>query len=168
MWSIQRMPSSSITDVGEKFPKQDGTDWTAEELQKLPKGTILSAFIKGDQTFYAPFDQRTKTATWDNEVHQINEAGDISESTVNPLGAARVPTVGTHQVPGMNPGEKITLSSSSTPVTPKSATRLTPADTSQFMVTPNPKGLVEPGNLPIWTRLTVQNADGSHSSEYST
>jgi hypothetical protein len=39
---------------------------------------------------------------------------------------------------------------------------------SETMVEPNPKGLVEPGNLPIWNRPTVQNADGSHSSEYST
>jgi hypothetical protein len=39
---------------------------------------------------------------------------------------------------------------------------------SQFMAIPNPKGLREPGNLPIWDRPTVQNADGSHSSEYST
>ena len=118
-----------ISDVGEKFPKQDGTDWTADEIAKLPKGTVLSAFIKGDQTFYAPFDERTKTATWDNQVHQINEAGDISEATTNPLGAARVPTVGTHQVPGMNPGEKITLTSTTTPVTPQ--TKLTPVSPSQ-------------------------------------
>lgn len=38
----------------------------------------------------------------------------------------------------------------------------------QFMAAPNPKGLVEKGNLPIWNRPTVQNSDGSHSSEYST
>lgn len=35
------------------------------------------------------------------------------------------------------------------------------------MVTPNPKGLVEPGNIPIDNRPTVKNADGSHSTEYS-
>lgn len=39
---------------------------------------------------------------------------------------------------------------------------------NQFMATPNPKGLKEPGNLPIWNRPTVRNADGTHSSEYST
>lgn len=43
-----------------------------------------------------------------------------------------------------------------------------PAQPNQFMVVPNPKGLVESGNLPIWNRPTVQNADGTHSSEYST
>ena len=41
-------------------------------------------------------------------------------------------------------------------------------DLSQFMVEQNPKGLKEPGNLPIWKRPTVQNSDGTHSSEYST
>ena len=36
------------------------------------------------------------------------------------------------------------------------------------MAAPNPKGLQEPGNLSIWSRPTVQNSNGSHSSEYST
>jgi hypothetical protein len=57
----------------------------------------------------------------------------------------------------------------STPVgisqAPSPATK-TP-DPSDYMAQANPKGLVEQGNLPIWTRPTVQNADGSHSTEYS-
>lgn len=120
------MPKDAISlmaSVGQKFPKQDGTAWTPQELRQFPAGTVLAAFIEGDQTFYAPFDQRTKTATWDNTVHQINEAGDITEANATPLGAARVPTVGTHQVPGMNPGEKITLTSTTTPVTPGGSTK---------------------------------------------
>lgn len=43
-----------------------------------------------------------------------------------------------------------------------------PAQPSNTMVDAKAKGLVQPGNLPIWNRPTVQNADGSHSSEYST
>lgn len=44
-------------------------------------------------------------------------------------------------------------------------TKPTPTPT---MVIPNPKGLVEAGNLPIWDRPAVQNMDGTYSSEYST
>jgi len=36
------------------------------------------------------------------------------------------------------------------------------------MAEDNPAGLIKPGNLPIWNRPIVQNADGTHSSEYST
>jgi hypothetical protein len=36
------------------------------------------------------------------------------------------------------------------------------------MVTPNPKGLIGAGNIPIWNRPTVKNKDGSRSTEYST
>jgi len=39
---------------------------------------------------------------------------------------------------------------------------------TETMAVPNPQGLKEPGNLPIWNRPVVQNDDGSHSSEYST
>jgi murein DD-endopeptidase MepM/ murein hydrolase activator NlpD len=38
----------------------------------------------------------------------------------------------------------------------------------QFMAVPNPKGMVASGNLPIWNRPIVKNADGTTSSEYST
>ena len=41
-------------------------------------------------------------------------------------------------------------------------------DMSDTMAVPNPKGMAAPGNLPIWNRPVVQNADGTHSSEYST
>jgi len=41
------------------------------------------------------------------------------------------------------------------------------AQGTQTMVGANIKGLKESGNLPIWNRPDVQNADGSHSSEYS-
>jgi hypothetical protein len=36
-----------------------------------------------------------------------------------------------------------------------------------YMAQDKPKGLVEQGNLPIWNRPSVKNADGSHSSELS-
>jgi hypothetical protein len=43
-----------------------------------------------------------------------------------------------------------------------------PQGSTQFTVGAKPQGMVEEGNLPIWNRPTVQNAGGSHSSEYST
>lgn len=44
---------------------------------------------------------------------------------------------------------------------------ITKPEATDFMVNSHPKGLVEPGNLPIWNRPRVNNADGSFSSEYS-
>jgi hypothetical protein len=47
-------------------------------------------------------------------------------------------------------------------------TESTPGESPpQTMVTPNPKGLIEAGNLDIRNRPIVENADGTHSSEYS-
>lgn len=43
-----------------------------------------------------------------------------------------------------------------------------PEEPTEFMAIGNPKGMIRSGNLPIWNRPSVQNADGSHSTEYST
>lgn len=110
-------PDSAISlmdTVGATYPKQDGTTWTPEELKQFPKGTVLSAFILGDKTFYAPFDQRTRTATWGNVVHQIPEAGQITDQSTDELGEARVPTKRTSVTPG--PAGAVVTSSTTTPV----------------------------------------------------
>ncbi|HEX5426656.1 MAG TPA: hypothetical protein VFW94_24300 [Candidatus Acidoferrales bacterium] len=44
---------------------------------------------------------------------------------------------------------------------------ITKPEATEFMVNSHPKGMVESGNLAIWNRPRVQNADGSYSSEYS-
>lgn len=111
------LPSSAISlmnDVGQTFLKQDGSAWTEDEISRFPKGIILAQFIEGDRTFYAPMDQRTKTATWGNVVHQINEAGEINPSTETALGPQRVGTVTTQTAPGG--GQVVTQTS--TPTTP--------------------------------------------------
>lgn len=54
------------------------------------------------------------------------------------------------------------------PFTPPPAPSAPPPSPSGLMASPNPKGLIQAGNLPILNRPTVQNADGTHSSEYST
>ena len=42
-----------------------------------------------------------------------------------------------------------------------------PKGATPTMAIPNPKGLVQPGNIPIWNRPSVLNDDGTHSSELS-
>lgn len=44
---------------------------------------------------------------------------------------------------------------------------ITKPSPTMTMAFPHPKGLVEAGNINIWNRPTVQNADGSHSTELS-
>lgn len=83
-------------------------------------------------------------------------AGGVSAfdmSTLRPAApAAAVPAPATQ--PGAAP---------KAPVPPQA----TGSSISETMAVANPKGLVEPGNLSIWNRPSVQNADGTHSSEYS-
>lgn len=114
------LPSDAISlmnNVGQSFPKQDGSTWTEAEISKFPKGVILAQFIEGDKTFYAPMDQRTKTATWGNVVHQVNEAGEITPATETPLGPQRVGSTTTQTAPG---GAQV-VTQTSTPNTPGNA-----------------------------------------------
>ncbi len=139
-----------MNSVGAQFNKQDGTPWSADELAQFPEGTALAQFVKGDMTFYSPIDQRAKTSTFNNLVQQIPEAGRITPQNLNPLGLAKTGETTTHQVPGMNPGEKITLTGTSTPVTPVTpasivspSAAITPKTGAQPVAAPSPKTVAQ-------------------------
>jgi hypothetical protein len=125
---------SLMASTGQSYPKQDGKAWTAEELKQFPPGIVLAGFIQGDKMFYAPFDQRTKTATWDNIVHQIGEAGEVTSENATPLGQARTGSVTTQTSPGG--GQVVTQTT--TPRTPGAVLPRTPPTTAR----PVPAGSV--------------------------
>lgn len=123
------IPSTAVqlmNNVGAQFNKQDGTAWTEDELNSFPEGTALQQFVRGDQTYFSPVNQRVLTKTFGNVVSQVPEAGMVTPQNTNALGLARVPTTTTHQVPGMNPGEVLTMTGTSTPAT-TGAVPVTPA-----------------------------------------
>ncbi len=88
------------------------------DTTKLPEGTKITPWAFGGKIFYTIGDQIPRVITADNQRTVQPEEGALSPAGQAPtLGVARVPTVGTHQVPGMNPGETVTLHTSTTPVT---------------------------------------------------
>lgn len=146
------------------FPKQDGSKWSSKELESFPPGTVLAQFIQGDQTFYAPVDQRTKTATWGNMVHQINEAGEINSDNATPLGVARVPTVQTQTAPG---GGQVVTQTTTPQTTPTAGAVLrgapAPSTGARPVVPPTPGGVIrsaaQPQSiLPDIQHMTPRNA----------
>lgn len=152
---------SLMKSAGQTYSKQDGSQWTAEELAKFPPGIVLTPWVQGDKMFYVPLDQRTKLALLGNVWTQVPEAGEVSAQNSNPLAPGRVPTVSTHQVPGMNPGEKVTLTSTSTPQTtgmtgvkpatpsqPSSASPKQPSQVRTRTQGPQAKTETKPGEMP--------------------
>jgi hypothetical protein len=148
---------SLMASTGQSYPKQDGNAWTADELKKFPPGIVLAGFIQGDKMFYAPFDQRTKTATWDNTVHQIGEAGEITAETAVPLGAARVGSITTQTAPGG--GQVVTQTT--TPRTPAQVLpRTTPPATTAQPVASKGIGGILPRVKPAQPQSVLPNIQG--------
>lgn len=106
-------------ELGHEYIGTDGKPIDLEAVKKADPNAKLVPLYQGKQLIgYVIGDQKDRLWTWDNERHIVGELGvnPQGEGTVS-VGAARVPTVGTHQVPGMNPGETVTLHTSTTPVT---------------------------------------------------
>lgn len=153
------------------FKKQGGENWTAKELENFPPGIVLAQFIEGNDTFYAPVDQRTKTATWGNMVHQINEAGQINPDEATPLGLARVPTVQTQTAPG---GGQVVTQTTTPQTTPTAGAVLrgAPATGARPVAPPTPGGVIrgaaqsQPQSiLPDIQRMTPRNAEMARKSQ---
>lgn len=98
---------------------------------------------------------------------QIQQSADSLRPDLSRIGTVR-------QVDLMGKEFKITIDQQADILTQDyAATRASqssslPPGSTNFTAGPKPKGMVQEGNLPIWNRPTVQNIDGSHSSEYST
>ena len=95
----------------------NGNEISPAQLAEMPPGTIAREFRAGSQIFYALGDQNSKTLKVGNEVYNIPAVGPITSENSTALGVANPGGTSTHQVPGMNPGEVVTLTSGRTPAT---------------------------------------------------
>lgn len=137
--SISAKDAKSMSQTGMAFPDQSGNQI---DVSQLPEGTKITPWAWGDKIFYTIGDQKPRVITADNQRTVQPEMGALSPAGEAPsLGLARVPTASTHQVPGMNPGETITLQSTSTPVTPNApVSSATPANPGARMPGTRPSG----------------------------
>jgi hypothetical protein len=111
------------------------------DVSKLPEGSKITPWAYGGKIFYTIGDQVPRVITADNQRTVQPEEGDLTPAGQAPsLGEARVPTVGTHQVPGMNPGETVTLHTTTTPVSPGAKTPGTKQPTASQPVASGGKG----------------------------
>lgn len=111
-----------------------GQELSPSQLAEMPPGTVAREFRAGSQIFYALGDQNSKTANIGGQIYQIPSIGEISSQTATPLGQATstLPHETTHQVPGMNPGEVVTLHGTSQ--------QAAPGATLPTTVVPTPNG----------------------------
>ncbi len=115
--AMNQTDAAGRQDAGFEFKDENGETLDAT---KIPPNMILVPVYFGKSSYWTVADDQGRYVTADNQ-KKFEPA--VGGPTQNPpsAGVARVPTVGTHQVPGMNPGEKLTMTSTQTPVAPRSA-----------------------------------------------
>jgi hypothetical protein len=114
--SISAKDAKGFADSGMVFNDQDGNPL---DVSNLPEQSKVTPWAYGGKIFYTVGDQKPRVITADNQRTVQPEEGALTPAGTAPtLGVARVSTASTHQVPGMNPGETVTLHGTTTPVTP--------------------------------------------------
>ena len=129
----------------------EGKELSPAQLAEMPPGTIAREFRAGSQIFYALGDQNSKTMKVGNEVYNIPAVGPITSENSTALGVANPGGTSTHQVPGMNPGEVVTLTGTRAPATtgmaptaPTGAPQTNPATPTTPVLQRRPDGLANP------------------------
>ena len=112
------------------------------QLAEMPPVMIAREFQAGTRTFFALGDQNSKTINVGGKIVAIPSIGQITPQNSTELGTATGALAKTHQVPGMNPGETVNLTTQpvSTPGMTGGAPQVAPAAPSAAPTdqTPNP------------------------------
>lgn len=124
---------------GIEYQDEQGNPITEAMLSEAPQYMKLAEFRQGPNTFYKLIDQRSKETNIGGVKYQVNELGAIKPADSTALGQAATDKDTTHQVPGMNPGEVVTLHGTQAPVRPG----MTPAPPSA--VAPPTSGVPDSG-----------------------
>ena len=134
-------PQNAITDMhtfGYEYDDENGQPITEQQLSEAPPGSKLVAFRQGKDTFYKVMDQNEKNVNIGGIAYAVAPLGPQGPQTMTPLGTAEGALTREHQVPGMNPGEKINLTSGPT-ATPGITAAPVSASTPQPPGTPTPE-----------------------------
>ena len=134
-------PQNAITDMhtfGYEYDDENGQPITEQQLSEAPPGSKLVAFRQGKDTFYKVMDQNEKNVNIGGIAYAVAPLGPQGPQTMTPLGTAEGALTREHQVPGMNPGEKINLTSG--PTATPGITTAAPVSAS----TPQPPGTPTP------------------------
>ena len=143
--------------TGEEFINSaTGEPFDTATIQEMLPGSKLVPIVQGKRTTgWLLADQKQRLLNWDNQQHIVGEFNVATDGQI--AGLKTVPRESTHQVPGMNPGEVITLHNTSTPVTPAPQQAPSPAQVAPLQnpaaIPPAPAG--EPANPTLKTRPTL-------------
>lgn len=92
----------------------DGSEITPAQLAEMPAGTIAREFKAGPNVFYALGDQNSKTLNVGGQIFNVPSVGNITPGNSTALGIATSALPKEHEVPGMNPGETVNLTTQPT------------------------------------------------------
>ena len=134
---------NNIRNLGYEYADEEGNPISEAELAEAPDYMKLVEFRQGNKTFAKLVDQRSKEWNIGGKIYQAGELGKQTPETLSELGAATSTLPREHEVPGMNPGEKLELGSGVTQrpgiTTPAATPTPAPAATPALNARPQPQ-----------------------------
>ncbi len=117
----------------------DGHPYSAAQLSELPQGFLAHAYMKGNDVLFGFGDPKSKMWNIGGKDIEVPSYGPVNQENSTVLGTATGALAKTHQVPGMNPGETVNLTTK-----PVATPGMTGAAHSVPVAPPSPPAAVPP------------------------